>query len=158
MGCMYSPSQKIEFLNFNPIPNNRVTPGKVAKYNDIIVILGEKGKIYTNCKYINQKVYHAGIGTWSEDLFQALKLLKLISPEDEKIHGEYLKKETEQRKIINWLSSVRYECIKNPAISINNMELIRLWNELEYGNQVSHKRLKPSGARMKRKPIIKAKT
>jgi hypothetical protein len=152
MGIMRSPSQKIEYMNFDPIPNYRVTPGKIAKYNNTIVILGEKGKIYTNCKFVNQKVYCIGVGTWAEDLFQALKLLKIISPEDEKIHGEYLKREIEQDQIVSWLNTVRYGCDKHPAININNAELIRLWNKLDYHHQFRNKCCKPRFARMKREP------
>lgn len=157
MGCISSPSRKIDNMQFNPIPNYKTITGKMVKYGKTVVILGAKGSIYTNIDPLNRHVHCSGIRSWSIELFESLKMLGLISSDDEKIHSEYLKRLGEQEKIEKWINDIRYhneyEDV-NPALKVDMKVWKELWNQLDYFSQNRNIKCKPPHARVKPRPQI----
>lgn len=144
-------------MNFLPIPKCKVISGKTVKYNNVTVILGEKGAIYTNCEPVNRHAFCCGAFSWSIDLFEALKMLGLISKEAGEAHSVYLAKVTEQDRITSWMYEIKNQHdgrngLHNPAIKVDVDMWNELWNKLDYYNQKKMEKHKPDGARMKRVP------
>jgi hypothetical protein len=158
MGVMQSPSKNVQRLRFNPIPNDRAITGKIAKINRTIVILTEKGTLFTN-ELPQKSVFCSGSWSWSEDITTCLDLLGVLTPEDKKQHLDYIHRQDRYSDIAGALHAAKggiddlvSEGLTSIKVILDTRKLIQLWNELPYYRQRQNLKNMPKGAKFKPKP------
>lgn len=98
MGSMQSPVERIQNLNFSPIPKNKVIPGNVVRIDRVTVILGAKGALYTDSQPLNKKAFCSGAWHFSGDVAECLYKLKVITKDEFETHINWLNFEETSRE------------------------------------------------------------